>query len=325
MTKSYGRVAMNVMQKLILLVILSGVTSYAAADMKKASGMKHYSNPVLDINGTLADPHVILYKGVYYLYPTSDGKGYDVFISTDLVNWEHKGKCFEDERGGAWAPDVFHDSNGDGKFYLYYTLGPQFDKFIGVAVAEDPLGPFEDKGVLIQKAIDAHMYRDDDGKYYLYYVDVSLPNNIIVQPMENPATLSGEPEHLISPMKPWEMRGLVTEGPWMIKRNGTYYLMYSGSGADSKWYAIGYAISKSPVGPFKKHPGNPIAKLGNGVFGPGHHSVVQGPDGNLWMVYHQKVSEEQGWSRFLAIDPIWFDEKGVIHTRTTRGTQQEAP
>ena len=108
----------------------------------------------------------------------------------------------------------------------------------------------------------------------------------------------------------------------MLKRDGVYYLMYSGSGADGPNYAIGYATAQSPLGPFKKYDGNPIAKRGDGVFGPGHHCVINGPRGKLWMVYHQQNSEKPGWNRFLAIDPLWFDENGVIHAKTTRGTDQ---
>lgn len=111
----------------------------------------------------------------------------------------------------------------------------------------------------------------------------------------------------------------------MLKHKGTYYLMYSGSGADGPDYAIGYATARSPSGPFTKYPGNPIAKRGNGVFGPGHHCVIAGPDGRMWMVYHQQNSEKPGWKRFLAIDPLWFDDQGVIHVKTTRGTDEPAP
>lgn len=74
-----------------------------------------------------------------------------------------------------------------------------------------------------------------------------------------------------------------------------------------------------------KYSGNPIAQRGHGVFGPGHHCVVTAPDGKLWMVYHQQSSEKIGWDRFLAIDPLWFDEQGVIHVKTTRGTDEPAP
>lgn len=284
-----------------------------------------YRNPIIGLIGP-ADPHVILHEGTYYMYPTLDGRGYDVFVSKDLVHWERKPKCYTDARGGAWAPDVFHHRRGDGKFYLYYTVDrPGGGKQIGVAVAEHPLGPFADRGNLVDSAIDAHMFQDEDGSLYLYYV--ILPGfKITVQPMADPLAKTGSATEVLRPTVDWERkRGAVTEGPFMLKRNGVYYLMYSGSGADGPDYAIGYATASSPTGPFVKHPGNPIGQRGHGVFGPGHHSVIKGPDGKLWMAYHQQDSEKTGWNRFLAIDPLWFDEKGVIHVRTTRATDQPAP
>jgi len=285
-----------------------------------------YRNPIIDRIGP-ADPHVIRHDGKYYLYPTTDGRGYDVFVSDDLVHWDQKPKCFTDARGGAWAPDVFHHQKGDGTFYLYYTVNrPGGGKLIGVASADSPLGPFRDRTNLAEEAIDAHLFQDDDGALYLYYVNLAGGFKILVQPMGDPVTKRGEPKEVIRPTVDWERKkGAVTEGPWMLKRKGLYYLMYSGSGADGPDYAIGYATARSPLGPFTKHPGNPIAKRGSGVFGPGHHSVVSAPDGKLWMVYHQQNSEKTGWSRFLAIDPMWFDENGVIHARTTRGTDEPAP
>lgn len=313
---------------LLLLLLLSTPANVRADDTTSstAAAARTYSNPIIDRIGP-ADPHVIRHEGRYYLYPTLDGIGYDVFVSDDLVHWEQKEKCFTDPRGGAWAPDVFHHRRGDGKFYLYYTLNAErvrnASKVIGVAVADGPLGPFTDKGVLASPAIDAHLFEDDDGALYLYYVDLADGFKIMVQRMDGPLKKSGEPREVIRPTADWEQKkGAVTEGPWMLKRGGVYYLMYSGSGADGPDYAIGYATSKSPLGPFEKHPGNPIAHRGNGVFGPGHHCVIAGPDERLWMVYHQQNSEKTGWERFLALDPLWFDKDGVIHTRTTRGTEE---
>jgi beta-xylosidase len=111
----------------------------------------------------------------------------------------------------------------------------------------------------------------------------------------------------------------------MLKHGGTYYLMYSGSGADTPNYAIGYATSKSPMGPFVKYAGNPIAHRSDKLVGPGHHCVVEGPGGKLWMLYHQKWKEGISFSRFLALDPIWFDEEGVLHARVSRDTVEPAP
>ncbi len=315
-------------RRLLQVFIIAALVAFfpdVSAQAVPAKAAKTYRNPIIDLIGP-ADPAVILHEGIYYLYPTLDGRGYDVFVSKDLANWERKPKCFTDARGGAWAPDIFHHKKGDGKFYLYYTVDrPGGGKQIGVAVADGPLGPFKDRGNLVDGAIDAHLFQDDDGAFYLYYVQ--LPGfRITVQPMSDPLTKKGEAAEVIRPTADWERKkGAVTEGPWMLKRDGTYYLMYSGSGADGPDYAIGYATAKSPIGPFTKHVGNPIGKRGNGVFGPGHHCVITGPDQKLWMVYHQQNGEKIGWDRFLAIDPLWFDNEGVIHVKTTRGTDEPAP
>ncbi|MDW8311070.1 MAG: glycoside hydrolase family 43 protein, partial [Verrucomicrobiales bacterium] len=316
------------------LAVSCSITSQPDAPPTPASSPpapRTYRNPLLP-HVNMADPHVIRVGNRYHLYATTHTRGYDVYVSDDLVRWTNAGLAFNDPRGGAWAPDVFHHRRGDGKFYLYYTDnvpnaqpgGPQ--KQIGVAVATSPLGPFTDKGTLVTDAIDAHLFRDDDGKLYLYYVDLFEGFKIKVQPMADPLTPRGEARVVIRPTEPWEkISGAVTEGPFLLKRRGVYYLMYSGTGADSPNYGIGYATATSPLGPFTKHPGNPIARRGGNVFGPGHHCVIEGPDGKLWMLYHQKWGEERSFKRFLALDPIWFDDHGVLHTHVTRDEDRPAP
>lgn len=326
-----GRAALPLALAVVVTASLAGTLAAADPAPSGSRPARTYRNPILDRLGP-ADPHVIRHGGKYYLYPTTDGRGYDVWVSDDLVHWEGRPKCYTDPRGGAWAPDVFHHARGDGRFYLYYTVNRAagrrggLDKVIGVAVADGPLGPFADRGNLAEPAIDAHLFGDEDGRLYLYYVDLAGGFKIKVQPMADPLTKRGEAREVIRPTADWEKRkGSVTEGPWMLRRGGTYYLMYSGSGADGPDYAIGYATAPSPLGPFTKHPGNPIVQRGGGVFGPGHHCVVPGPDGRLWMVYHQQNSAQVGWDRFLALDPIEFDGTGVLRARATRGTDQPAP
>jgi beta-xylosidase len=317
------------------IAVLSGLLVAAAAPIhcilpasaREPSETGVYRNPIL-ADGSPADPHVLRVDGLYYLYPTTHGRGYDAWVSKDLVHWEPKGRVF-DNRRGAWAPDVFHHRRGDGKFYLYYTDDdPDVDdgKRIGVAVADGPLGPFVDKRPLVKGSIDAHLFQDDDGRLYLYYVKIDGGFEIKVQPMADPLTPQGEPTTLITPTEPWERAsGEVTEGPFILKRERVYYLMYSGSGADSPHYAIGYATSDSPLGPFTKYAKNPIVKQREGLYGPGHHCVVEGPDAKLWMVYHQKWNGGVNWGRFLALDPLWFDDEDVIHARATRGSAESAP
>ncbi len=278
-----------------------------------------FTNPVFGLLG-IGDPAVIFHEGRYYLYPTGDQHSYNVYISTDLINWSKGPKVFKSIESGAWAPDVFYNPD-DKKFYLYYTV----NRKIGVAVSDRPDGMFTDKRILIKGAIDAHMFKDEDGKYYLYYVEYPA-FRIFVQSMQNPTQKQGKPVQIIRPDTPWEKKhAAITEAPWMLKHKETYYLIYSGGGADTQDYAIGYATSKSPTGPFIKYAGNPIIKKGQGVFGPGHASVTKDRNGKMWMVYHQQKDKSKGWDRIICIDPVSFDEKGVLIGNPTRSTLQPAP
>ena len=278
-----------------------------------------YTNPVIP-GEDLADPTVILHEGTYYLYPTGGVRqGYVVYTSRDLVHWTKGPTVFESGRPNTWAPDVSRDP-ADGKFYLYYTA----DWKIGVAVADRPEGPFADKGLLVTGAIDAHLFRDDDGRRYLYYTVGCT--RMCVQPMASPTEKKGEPVELFRPAPGWETRnGTINEGPWMIKHAGKYYLLYSGSGADTPDYAEGYAVAANPLGPFEKAKNNPIIERGPGLYGPGHGCAVQDAAGRWWFVYHQKKNEGRNFQRDICIDPLWFDEKGALFGKATRGTPQPAP
>ena len=293
-----------------------------------------YSNPVLVETYTInrpdpapyagvlgiGDPAVIYHKGTYYLYPTGDNRSYDVYLSHDLVHWTKGPKIFQSGENGVWAPDVFFSAD-DNIFYLYCTANGR----IGVAAGDRPDGMFRDQGILLDNAIDAHLFRDEDGSYYLYYA--RYPEfALFVQPMESPLRKRGAPVLLLSPSDAWEMKDKpVTEAPWVIRHRGVYYLLYSGGSADSEHYAIGFATAPDPTGPFAKYPGNPVIRKGNGIFGPGHVSVIQDRAGELWMVYHQQEDTKRGWNRIICIDPIWFDGKGILHGTASRATPRPAP
>lgn len=306
----------------VLVYLFCGALAVCAAAGETYTNpvlVQRFSTPVMGTIG-IGDPTVIFHRGRYYLYPTGDNRGYDVYISSDLIHWKKGPRVFRSSEHGVWAPDVMYNPP-DRKFYLYYTV----NKRVGVAVADRPDGPFRDLGTLVEHAIDADMFTDSDGNYYLYYVRFPA-FRIYVQPMKSPVRKKGRPIPIIHPTEPWEKNGRpITEAPWMLKHGGVYYLLYSGGGADTEDYAIGYATSKSPLGPFLKYPGNPVMKKGGGVFGPGHCSVTKDADGNLWMIYHQKTDASPGWDRIICIDRIRFDDKGVLHGKATRGTPQPAP
>lgn len=280
-----------------------------------------FRNPLLP--GNLADPAVIRHEGRYYLYATGDveeNRGTRVYTSTNLVDWERGPIVFQPGQKDVWAPDVWRDP-GSGRFYLYYTASLT----VGVAEADHPLGPFSVRKKFFDKAIDAHLFRDDDGRLFLYYVQ--LPGfRIMVQPMANPVEPAGEPRDVLHPQSPWEVRnGHVTEGPWMIKRAGRYHLLYSGSGADTPDYAVGYATADSPMGPFTRAPHNPIITRGGNVLGPGHGCAIQDDAGQWWHIYHQKSNDGRNYDRFVAMDRLGFDQHGHLHGAATREVVQIAP
>jgi beta-xylosidase len=298
-----------------LFVAILALVSYAA------DAAETYRNPIIDEN--LADPAVIHHDGTHYLYATGavDGdNGYRVYTSADLVNWKRGPVVFRLGQRHVWAPDVWRDP-ASGRFHLYYTASMT----VGVADADGPLGPFTVRKKLFDNALDAHLLRDDDGRLYLYFVQ--LPGfRITVQPMASPTEPAGEPRVVLQPESDWETRnGHVTEGPWMIKHNARYYLLYSGSGADTPDYAVGYATSTSPLGPFIRAEHNPILHRSDGLFGPGHGCAIRDGGGQWWFVYHQKRTARREWDRFICIDPLRFDEQERLHGRATRGEMLPGP
>lgn len=276
-----------------------------------------------------ADPFILLHDGKYYLYSTNAPDGYLVYESDDLAHWENKGYCLrkEDVKGDKWfwAPEIMHRG---GKFYMVYTS----EEHLGIAVADSPLGPFrqETKQWLSERnAIDGDFFTDDDGTTYLYYVRFAGGNVIHGAKLNPDFTLDETTERrLIEAQDDWETRDcLVTEGPFMLKHNGKYYLTYSANHFRSPDYAIGYAVSDSPLGPFTKYEGSPIFHKNKEVNGVGHHSFTTSKDGKQMIcVYHRHNSLTAVQPRMTCVDRAEFvpspngaesDDILVIHGPTT--------
>lgn len=306
----------------LILVITSVVLlgQLAAADVDRATVPgQTYTNPILPIErGAGADPSVLWHEGKWYFYSTNPGL--NVFSSDDLVHWEKGPQLLPDDFKRLWAPDLYYHPE-DGKFYNYYTKRYK----IGVAAAGHPEGPFEDLGFLAIPAIDAHLFRDDDGRLYLYFTQTPSFTMYCV-PMKSPTETGGPVTKCFEISQAWERNSFeINEGPWMLKHNGTYYLLYSGSDGQSVYYAIGYATAPTPIGPWTKHAGNPVFQDLPEIFGPGHGSVTMDRTGQLWHLYHQKVSEEKGWARDINLDPVAFDENGNFGGTPTRNQPQPMP
>jgi beta-xylosidase len=192
--------------------------------------------------------------------------------------------------------------------------------------------------------IDANVFFDTDGRTYLYYsraaykhpvkseiadwarkrgwykeIEESWVYGVELKPdfsgvLGNPVLLLRPPVRLSDKQAGWESRSVTarevnrrwTEGSVTFKKDSTYYIMYSANHFGGQHYAVGYATSASPLGPFKKATNNPVLQKntakGGEVTGTGHNSIAYSPDGKeMFCVYHGRTAKT-GDERVVFID-----------------------
>ncbi|MBB4839586.1 beta-xylosidase [Sphingomonas kyeonggiensis] len=247
---------------------------------------------------------------------------FNAFSSPDLVHWTKHSHVLDVENiawaGYAiWAPSVLEHK---GRYYMFFSANDiQSDAEvggIGLAVSDKPGGPFKDAlgKPLIGKfhngaqPIDPFVYRDDDGKVYLFYGGWKHCN--VVQLSDDLRSVvpfaDGSTYKEITPP------GYV-EGSFLIKRKGVYYLMWSEGGWTGPDYSVAYATGPTALGPF-----TPKGKILEQDFkiarGAGHHSVVNVPGTDDWyIVYHRRpLGDDKGEHREMAIDRMEFAADGSI-------------
>ncbi len=252
-----------------------------------------------DRNLFVADPFILEDNGVYHLYGTSSRDGIVAWRSTDLIHWD--GPCgatnglalHKDDSWGNrmfWAPEVYKIND---RYVMTYSV----EGHIAVAESDSPLGPFvqsEKKPLLEERGIDSHIFIDDDGTPHLYWVRFQGGNIIYTARMSHDLKTvdMSTARHCITPQPDtWERtnsepKANVAEGPFVMKRNGKYYLTYSCNHYQSPDYAVGWAVSDHPEGPWIRSKDNPILLRHNGYVGTGHHAFLQTSSGKLYIVYH---------------------------------------
>jgi GH43 family beta-xylosidase len=301
------------------------------------------------------DPFVLKYLDSFYLYhsgETAGRRGISVHRSSDLVDWEFQGYALEPADTGwawsdLWAPEVVYER---GVFYMYVSAtrrrtedeprtwshegeGAEAGRRLGLARADSPLGPFQlDPEALVERwAIDGHPFRDDDGTMWLFYnvhtedlgiQDVLRGTGNVCDRLASPDRLAGTPLPVSVPSEPWEggPNGdwYWNEAPYVLKRRGRYYQLYSGGAFWDDSYAVGFAHASSLRGPWRKNPSNPIMRGRGRISGPGHQSFVYGPDASTpYAVYHGYVDGHPG--RKVHIDRLfWAGDRPYVAGPTDR-------
>lgn len=221
---------------------------------------QNLQNPVLP---GIADAGVMKYNGKYYIGGVSTNG--DFYVSIDLVHWSkpiHVVSIANDWIRGASIGDNQIHANDilyyNGDFHLYWSVNywgkDKHAVHIVHAESSNVLGPYTepDKSTWMDNRIDPKVFKDDDGKLYMYMVRFTDGNTIWAREMGNPSKFSGEPRCLFSSLPDtWEtMDNRVAEGPWVIKYRDRYYMMYNANHTSILWgnYQLGVAEADSPLG-----------------------------------------------------------------------------
>lgn len=333
------------------LLITASLTAPAAAEPTRAEPARRtYANPI-DIDyrynfeqenagisfRTGADPALVRHKGAFYLFQTlADG----YWRSTNLVDWTFI-KPSRWPFDSVVAPAAWSDGE---RLYLLPSMmepesllvtdAPETGRLDFHARKMPPLPrsrvePYMEPGDVPPGPWDPALFKDDDGKWYLYWGSSNVfPIYGVEIEMTPRFRYVGEPRPLfaLDPSRHgWERFGQdhsgglpdgtpikpFMEGAWMTKSDGKYYLQYGAPGTEYNAYANGTYVADSPLGPFRYAPWNPVAyKPGGFVEGAGHGSTVQDLHGNWWNTGTPWVGHNWGFERRINLFPAKFEKDG---------------
>lgn len=261
-----------------------------------------------------ADPSAHAWAGKYWIYPSTDEPGsttwkqmkrWSCYSSTDLSNWKDEGEIFSLEKiswaeDSAFAPDI---ATRHGKYYFFFPASFH----IGVAVSENPNGPFVDaigKPLVENKqcpgvnSIDPCIFIDDDENQtpYLYYGNGGVA---MVKLKDNLLELDGEITKLS-----FKRYG---EGIWVHKRGDLYYFSYPihyRNRNNEVKQVLAYQTAPSPTGPFTDR-----GYFFDNESRNSHHSIIE-IEGKWYLFYH--IQGPSPYERQVCVEYLEYDEEGLI-------------
>ena len=258
----------NIFTHAALLTALA-IAAPAARSYGQTTPPKPGENPILRDVFT-ADPAPLVYKDKVYMYVGHDeakeGQMFNMndwrcYSSSDMQHWTAHGSImsvrdFKWATKDAWASQVVARN---GRFYFYAAVqegGAANAKAIGVAVSDSPTGPFVDargSALISDKTtpgpngwddIDPTVFVDDDGTAWLAWGN---PNCYLAKLKPNMTELDGPIQRIEVPN--------YTEGPWLHKRGGVYYLTYAAFAHQGMSEKLCYATAPRVTGPWT-YPGS---------------------------------------------------------------------
>ena len=276
-------------------------------------------NPMLP--GYFADPTIRKFGDTYYIYATTDGTGNgygpaQAWVSKDFVNWKNIVMNWPTTEV-VWAPDVIMEP--DSTYRYYYCTN---ECVVRVGESKSPLGPWKNRlgetdAVLVKDrfvhnaiTLDPAIFRDDDGSEYLYFGTWGIYKGFgcgVAKLSQDGKSFTDK--RLILNTEATDF----FEAPYVLKKNGVYYFIYSSGSCHDDTYRLQYAVSDKPMGPYT-YKGCILKTNADGtVHGPGHHSVLE-DNGEYYVVYHRHNNPHSihGFHRQVCIDKMEFDANGDI-------------
>ncbi|MDR1336921.1 MAG: family 43 glycosylhydrolase [Tannerella sp.] len=264
-------------------------------------------------NYGIGDPYILKHRGVYYLYcSTKDNNtGVKCWTTKDFVTWSGVYSCTSEAiTVTAYAPEVVY---WNGTFYMYTSPGGNGHYVLS---SSSPTGPFTRITENLGKSIDGSIFIDDNGQWYFYH---AADNSIIGCSMSSPTAIGSDISLGARVGNGW------TEGPTVFRRNGVYYLIYTGNHVISKGYRIDYATNTTgPVNQYTAQAAqNPILINTEGaVVGLGHGSAFVGPDLTSYYYTYHNLESGNGPRRHLNFDRIAWNGAKLLLLGPTTWAQQ---
>jgi xylan 1,4-beta-xylosidase len=284
----------------------------ADGQRKADLGNGTFLNPI--VSGDHPDPTILKDGDVYYMTFSSfySYPGLVIWRSTDLVNWAPVAPALHKPLGVIWAVDLVKH---EGRYFLYIPADPKGDGWsIFVIWADHIEGPWSDPiDLKISGCIDPGHAVGEDGKRYLFVNGVRR-----IRLTDDGLATDGPLEKAYEPWRypdDWVVENFAPEGPKLLRRGEWFYLITAvgGTAGPATGHMVIAARSRSIHGPWENCPRNPLVRT-RGAAEPwwsrGHASLVEGPAGDWWMVYHGYENGYRTLGRQTLLEPIEWTADG---------------
>jgi xylan 1,4-beta-xylosidase len=291
-----------------------GIEGQRKADL----GDGTYVNPI--IPGDHPDPTILKDGKDYYMTFSSffSYPGIVIWHSTDLVNWAPVGPALKKPLGTIWALDL---CKHDGRYFIYIPAAPDGNTWSIYAIWADRIeGPWSDPVDLkISGCIDPGHIVGEDGKRYLFVNGIRK-----IRLTDDGLATDGRIEEAYKPWRypeDWVTENFAPEGPKLLRHGEWFYLVTAvgGTAGPVTGHMVIAARSRSIHGPWEHCPHNPLVRTAGTAepwWSRGHATLVEGPAGDWWMVYHGYENGYRTLGRQTLLEPIewtadgWFRAKG---------------